>query len=344
MSQNFVIELTWRNKTGPHKRLLWERLRKPESKQVIPHSRASRAQTLLNRPAHIVIIVKVLLNFANESVTPQAPRDGQGADSNRPALLFVDLLGVRARWHSGGRAAAETAFKDFRNVVAASLKGLLAGDVVDGLIETDAVALTCKNVATALAIGQRLYGMVFRQTQHNRERRYWLRGVIVPRAADEPLRRVGAFAGRLAHISLVHYESELFDAIAIEKSGLKGMRLLVDRSLITPEISREYRIPHENLWFIPFKHLRDSYYPRNISETHLDYLWMASEKAEDRRSMEILMSQRLRLASHDPEELLQAAATQVVFHEYAAMIGSLDGRLKYQRERKARQRIANTGR
>jgi len=72
-----------------------------------------------------------------------------------------------------------------------------------------------------------------------------------------------------------------------------------------------------------FRRLLDSQYPRNISDTHLDYLWMASEDPEQRRSLEILMSQRLRLACPDLEEFAQAAATQVVFHEYSAMMGSL---------------------
>jgi len=34
-----------------------------------------------------------------------------------PVILFVDLLGVRARWLKGGRGAAEAAFKKFRNMI-----------------------------------------------------------------------------------------------------------------------------------------------------------------------------------------------------------------------------------
>jgi hypothetical protein len=185
-------------------------------------------------------------------------------------LLFIDLLGVRAKWLRGGRPAAELAFKDFRNLIAAGLRGRTAAEVAVGLIETDAAAITCTDVRIALDIGKRLYQMAFDQTRTNRNKHYWLRGAIVPRVTDLPLRKTGNFTVPLNQVELTHYEPELFDAVAIEKSGIKGMRLLVDKTLLMPQVISQYRIPIGHLSFIPFKTLRSSYYPPSLKGTHLD--------------------------------------------------------------------------
>jgi hypothetical protein len=191
-------------------------------------------------------------------------------------LLFADLLGVRACWLRGGRVAAESAFKDFRNLIAGALRGRTVSEVTAGLIETDAAAVICTDVRVALDIGKHLYQMAFNQTNSNRNRHYWLRGVIVPRISDLPLRKTSHFTAPLGHVELMLYESELFDAVAIEKSGVKGMRLLVDKTLLTQQVIDQYRIPVGHLSFIPFKNLRSSYYPPSLKGTYLDYLWMQS--------------------------------------------------------------------
>jgi hypothetical protein len=47
------------------------------------------------------------------------------------------------------------------------------------------------------------------------------------------------------------------------------------------------------------------------------------------------MTARLRHAAKDPEEFSQAAATQVIFHEYGAMRQSVISRTKRKEARKA---------
>jgi hypothetical protein len=138
-------------------------------------------------------------------------------------------------------------------------------------------------------------------------------------------------------VTLTHYSPDLFDAIAIEKSGIKGMRLLIDRTLVTKDVCDAYRIQTDGFGFTPFKRLRDSYYPNRIAATHMDFLWMATDRPEVRSEMEITMAKRLRLASFDAEEFAQAAATQVVFHQCSAMIASI-AKYRFDRDsRKARQ-------
>ena len=250
-------------------------------------------------------------------------------------LLFVDLLGVRAAWQHGGRSEAESAFKAFRSLVAAAVEGRTREEILDGIIETDAMALHCADTGTALDIGQNLYQMAFRQTATNNNKRPWLRGVIVPRVSELPLRRPTSLRAPLNQISLMLYEPELFDAIAIEKSGIKGMRLLIDKDLLTAEVNSRQRLAIGRYSFIPFKRIHSGRYPREIAETHVDYFWMASSTAERRRELSRIMHLRLRLAAQDPEEFAQAAATQVAFLECEAIIGSLRTRQKYQDAKKA---------
>jgi hypothetical protein len=54
--------------------------------------------------------------------------------------------------------------------------------------------------------------------------------------------------------------------------------------------------------------------------------------------MERTMSSRLRIAATDQEEFSQAAATQVMFHESAAMFGSIETRVKFQEQKKHKGR------
>ena len=94
----------------------------------------------------------------------------------KQVILFVDLLGVRARWLKGGRAAAEEAFQDFRNLIAYSNKGQNPEDLIHGLIETDAAALTFSSLPTALEVGRRMFSAAFNQIRTDEQRRPWLRG------------------------------------------------------------------------------------------------------------------------------------------------------------------------
>jgi hypothetical protein len=125
------------------------------------------------------------------------------------------------------------------------------------------------------------------------------------------------------------YGGPLLDAIAIEKSGFKGMRLLVEHKLITPEIRAEFKQPLGHLNFIPLSKLKSSTYPTRLNDAFSDYLWMGSIDREDFEELRKIMALRLRLAAGEPEEFVQAAATQVVFHECAAILNSIGGKAHY---------------
>jgi len=57
---------------------------------------------------------------------------------------------------------------------------------------------------------------------------------------------------------------------------------------------------------------------------------MATPREDELRVYERLMAQKLRQAAGDGEEFIQAAATQVVFHECIAIIGSIRTRLHFE--------------
>jgi len=142
---------------------------------------------------------------------------------------------------------------------------------------------------------------------------------------------------------LAHYDRDLFDAIAIEKSGIKGMRLLVAKSLVTQDVSKRFSLDLEYLHLNRFKTLRNCHYGPQVDGTYLDFLWMVTDGEKERREMELLMSTRFRLSAKDPEEFAQAAATQLVFLEADAIIGSMLSRLKSEHARKDRQALHRGG-
>lgn len=253
-------------------------------------------------------------------------------------ILFVDLLGVRSRWLKGGREAAELAFQDFRNLIAYSIKGRQPNDLIHGLIETDAAALTFASVQSALDVGKKMFTAAFEQTKQDQNRRPWLRGCIVARDGDGSLRTASNFSGPISQVELMLYNPALLNAISVEKSGFKGMRLLVSKELISAALTTENKLSIGGFSFITLKKLRNSTYPKRIEEGFIDYFWMATDDAVRLTAMERIMALRLRASAHDIEEFAQAAATQVVFHECAAIIGSLRTRHHFQSLKKERRK------
>jgi hypothetical protein len=241
-------------------------------------------------------------------------------------LLFVDLLGVRSKWLVGGREAVDAAFQDFWTLIGSALRSESGQEIAHGLIESDAVAITCTNVDVALRIARRLFRVTF-ERYRNPSRRYWMRGVVIPQESQTPLRELRPYKPEL-NMGLMHYSAHLLDAISVEKSGFKGMRLLVSEELIGDDMSSRHRSRVGEGGLFCVKKLRHSGYPGRIAKGYRDYLWMASEDEGERYNYNLIMSNRLRLAAADNEEFVQAAATQVVFHEYSAMVQSIESRVR----------------
>jgi len=236
-------------------------------------------------------------------------------------ILFVDLLGARSRWQRGGIDTALNAFDHFTRFMIAAAKPDLR-EVVDGAIETDASAFVCSNLRVALLIAQRAFLRAFETPKGDQTERLWIRGAIVP-SGEGALRTERSAYGDASNVRIFTYSREFFDAVSVEKSGFRGMRLLVRGGLLTPAVRKAIAIPVGDRFLVPVKRLRHSTYPSGPAEDLQDFLWMASSEPADWQHAERRMSTRFRDSTKDPEEFAQAAATQVLFHEASAIFQSV---------------------
>ena len=237
------------------------------------------------------------------------------------ALLYLDLLGVRAQWHAGGRVAAEAAFVQFRSALQKALQQEAGVVVLHGGVESDSAAVVFANTEQAIRVGRRLYRNVFLTPGKAKDQRLWVRGAIMPAPAVARLRTSAPLPAPYQALEAFSYEPELLEAIAVEKSGIKGMRLIISDALLTSKLRSQFaiQIGKENL--IPFKQLANSSYPGRVRTGFSDILWMMD--GQTWQDTQVQMGKRLRWAANNPEEFIQAAATQVVFHECEAIAVSL---------------------
>lgn len=240
------------------------------------------------------------------------------------ALLFVDLLGARNRWHQEGRAGAENAFALLERMVVKAAEDHGADNVIAGVIESDAAAIVCSSPNAAVSVGIGLWRRTFSIVADRRFGRPWLRGAILPYDGNLGLRSQRS-AGT-SNIVVSQYEGSLLDAIAVEKGGFKGMRLLIADELVDGPLRDAHcvRLPTGGPLHV-FKRVTNSVYPGRLAAGYQDVLWMACSDAEESKTLSRTMNRRLRWAAKDSDEFLQAASTQVLFHEYAAILGSLTG-------------------
>jgi hypothetical protein len=249
-------------------------------------------------------------------------------------ILFADVLGAKARWHKGGREEAEKFFVLFRNLVISTLKRADIAPPREGAIETDALTLVYETAEQAIYAAMVLYQAAFDSARTPTRDRLWLRGAIVPYASGEPLRRLRPISAPLEQVSLFLYAAPFFDAISVEKSGFRGMRMLIDSELVTRQVSTTFRHPIGERSFIPLKRLNHSQYPGRITSAYHDVLWMFSPDQAVWGDRKRLMSCRLRWSGNEPEEFIQAAATQLVFSECQAILTTLHER-RPRRQRRA---------
>ena len=259
-------------------------------------------------------------------------------------ILFIDLLGARARWKHGGLATSVATFGQFtRSMIAAARPEL--PHVLDGGIETDAAAFVCDGPFSALRIARRAFLRAFETPKGAIRERLWLRGALVP-SAGEPLRTERPAHGSGSQLRICTYSRDFFDAVAIEKSGFQGMRLLVRRGVISPADRRDLAMSVGNRLIVPVMRLKHSPYPPGPTNDLEDFLWMAHQEAKDWRPILRHMSRRLRWSIADSDEFAQAAATQVLFHEAMAVFQSVSSRARRSLKiaNSAMQRTGSAGR
>lgn len=239
-------------------------------------------------------------------------------------LTFLDLLGTKKKWETGGRAAVEAVFARFERLVLDGFAALGAEGVLDGGIESDSAAFIFSDETKALRFTQTVFSAAFAAPGvENEANRLWIRGTIVPLLEPVPPRAATPMDAPFAHLSIHRYAPAFLQAISVERSGFKGMRILIAESLITEAVRAALRIPVGQRQLIPLRRLDHSDYR---VEAFQDWLWMAvaDDDAWARGLRQV--ATRLRWAAKDSEEFVQAAATQVVFNECEAIRASLRNR------------------
>lgn len=243
------------------------------------------------------------------------------------ALFFCDVLGVRAIWKHAGAAGVAKICDRFHGLLYTQLRlSELGAHVRQGLVESDSIALEFDDVESALRFATVLFQKTFialdpsRSTQHH----LWIRGVIVPGDEDTPLRSQRVLAEFAPTVIKYSYSKPLLAALTAEKSGYRGMRLLVESTLANAFHDSDGWVGLEKRLFL--RKLKYSEYPAEGGADFQDALWMLADMPFNPTPLVQKMNLRLRIAAKDPEELAQAASTQVVFHEAHAILDDYETR------------------
>jgi hypothetical protein len=250
------------------------------------------------------------------------------------SLLYVDVLGVKARWRLGGAALVISAYARLESMVEEAL-GELEEQPTGGGIQSDALALVFESATGAVRAGRALFADAFRHSVDNPDDRIWLRGVVSPVDAATELIAEEPFRSEGDSLAVRRFSPDLLRAINVEQSGTKGVRLLFDQELSCQALHDDLAIQvgdHRSV--VPLKELTNSVYPDGINAAeagYADVLWMIPDPFShwsEWEAEEIRLSKALRAAGRQSEEFTQIAATALVFSEVAAILGSVGLRKK----------------
>ena len=238
-----------------------------------------------------------------------------------PSLILIDVLGVRARWGTGARHAV-SAFETLAELVETAIEDAPPA-VLGAEIESDTAVVACRSTNAALRFVRMLYLDAFlgRSAAEERRERLWLRGVLVPRPPSLEIDEVRTPRRRAGGRVVVNDLAPAFTAaVALEKSGFKGMRFVVHGDLVTSKVKAAAAVRTQGGGSADtvVRISGDRTYPSALKGFH-DYLWMATSDDDEWKRITSRMARRLRQAAHDPDEVVQAAGTQVAFDACAEL-------------------------
>jgi hypothetical protein len=245
-------------------------------------------------------------------------------------LLYIDVLGMKARWQSGDLDAVQRAYAQFERLVSDALAAMPDDTQFDASIQSDAVAVLFASVDSAVRVGRDIFRAA--ASLANAEERFWLRGVIVPaQPRFDSLENTTDQGHDFRRVRTRRFSDELLQAILVEQSGPKGARLLIADELITTSLKDAYAIRVGTIHIVPFRRLNNSSYPHPDRGTFRDVLWMLPSPYDDLRwaQQQRTMDNALRWAggaaavTRSDEEFAHAAATELVFKQCHAILGSI---------------------
>jgi hypothetical protein len=236
-------------------------------------------------------------------------------------LLYVDMLGMKARYHRGGTRAAQGGYRLLAELVQQGLEALPDGRPVRGGVQSDAVCLQFASAVDAVLVGRKLFADTFRRS--NRSNLLWVRGVIVQGEPDTPIETTKQLQESTPEVFVREFAPPLVRAIHAEQSGFHGQRLLIESKLASRELDQALRREVGDGHLSPVHRLRYSKYPRPTGR-YRDVLWPVAEDLDEWPSLCRRMLDRLRWASDGGDlAFLHASATHLLFEEISSILHSL---------------------
>ncbi|MCW5898590.1 MAG: OST-HTH/LOTUS domain-containing protein [Flavobacteriales bacterium] len=240
------------------------------------------------------------------------------------AVLFVDVLGVQKMWRSGGAVAVKERIEEFNTFVTKQLPYLPDYVHRDAeftvMLGGDSVAILCQDVVQAVEIGIHLFEQAFYSSASTRFP-FWLRGAISEwNNQYSPISAAPIFSKGVQVGKVETMEDDYLRVLALEKSGYRGMRIIIERGLgrqANEEFTRLWSDFKRPLYLIT--QLREMVYPPGGE--YSDVLWMANDELKYGHFKGI-MAQRFKASVKDSDEMMQAAWTRATFDMVDSLVWS----------------------
>lgn len=239
-------------------------------------------------------------------------------------LLYLDVLGMKARWATGDIEIVKRAFAVLDEIVEKALSDSdpRIQESVSGGIQSDAAALVFENATDAVTIGRAIFREAF--FRGSEEERFWLRGVIIPVESAE-LETTVDLTGGARNVKKRVFCDPLMNAINYEQSGFGGQRLLIDLTLVDSELAYKFLTPVRETGHVRslfhLCELRDSQTVQGFK----DVLWMAPDDIANLENERVEMGKRLRWSAGARDEFRHASLTMLVFEECHAIVAWIRG-------------------
>lgn len=249
-------------------------------------------------------------------------------------LVYVDALGMKARWASGSIESISDAYACFERRVRRVLASSPPAGGIGGGIQSDAAAFVFGDAIDAVRFGAALFRATFEEASE--QDRLWLRGVIVPTdTSPGELIRVSSL-DHLGALQVRHFSDSMLQAINVEQR-FKGPRLLVADAIVTQDVQDALAIPLGDLHVIPLRQLDYAPPPdREVAGPWWDVLYLTPDSITEATIAEVdkAVGRRIRWAAQwapadeavqpgSKEELAQLSLLSVMWAETQAIARSV---------------------
>jgi hypothetical protein len=184
------------------------------------------------------------------------------------------------------------------------------------ILSGDSVAITCQDFEQAIGIGIHLFTQAF---YGHRASPFWLRGAIASWSNQTLAVNTVPIRAKALQVGTQYVsEDDYLAVLALEKSGFKGMRLIVDTGLLANggrHLTRNWSRFQHPLRIVA--RLEDCTYP--AGPNFADILWMADDEGRFGH-LSGIMAQRFKASAHDPEEFVQSAWTRATFDQVETLV------------------------